>query len=174
MQWNRADFYLEYLLRFLLMGAPEIEFLISTWGNETRATIASKIIQNGETDVGFRDFCMDTLSDFNVCRENRNLIVHGSIEDISDDSFSILRLTKNIEKRLVYRITIEHLEEVERDLIILCSHLDWIIANSHPVRDLMMRSAPTLRERPQRPRNLTKILQPVLKDGPLPPQSSLA
>ncbi len=167
MQWNRAEYYLEETLRLAFQDTPGLEFLLGTMGNESRATLTDRFVKSMDGDPAFSAYCETVLTAMNVCRENRNLIVHGNIENMSPSGYTLLRLTKNIEKRLRFEITLDILKEVERDCIEICAHLIHVqkhIFYTHPAIPKQFWNAKKLAKKLPSPRSLLKTLQPIL-DG---------
>lgn len=161
LQWNRAEYYLEQLLEtYLDLHGNIADIVIDTWGNETRATILKRLIVTIEKDAAFSEYANHITKYFNVCRENRNFVVHGIVRSMNDESFIISRFTRRKESRADYCVTVGVLEEIEAELIKLCAHLSYLIRNNAQLAALSIPRGP-LPDIPLLPRKLMETQKPI-------------
>jgi hypothetical protein len=152
LQWNTADYYLEQLIKAYMMFEDEwADIFLDTWGNETRGTVLNKMIPASETDPAFIEYALHISKFFAICRENRNFVVHGVVRQINKDGFIIERFTRRQESRADFLITMDILEEIESEIIVLCGHLRFLIHNNSKWIAVAGKRAP-LPEKPPLPR----------------------
>jgi len=172
LQWNTADYYLEQLLKAYMMFEDEwADIFLDTWGNETRGTVLNKIIEASEDNPAFKDYALYISKFFAICRENRNFVVHGIVRKMEKESFIIERFSRRQETRSDFLVTLDMLERIEHDIIVLCGHLQFLIRNNAKLTDLMGRREP-LPDKPPLPSRLTQTQTPIPRSEAPPPLSS--
>jgi hypothetical protein len=171
LQWNTADYYLEQLLKSYMMFEDEwADIFLDTWGNEARGTVLNRIIKVSEPDPAFQDYALHITKVFEICRENRNFVVHGIVRKIEKDSFIIERFSRRQQSRSDFLITLPILERVESSIILLCAHLRFLMHNNAKVSDLLGKRSP-LPDKPPLPDRLTNTQKPIPRSAAPPPES---
>lgn len=155
LQWNKVNFYLELLLQSLLNSADN-DLILQAVGDRERGLLTAKLLERHEP-ADWQGFILHMAKFADICRANRNLILHGLVRDIGDDYLNIERLTKRPLHRKVFKVRLPVLIEVETSMCIASAHLGFILLNS--TRDLRRAALP---ERPALPRSLEGCLPEVL------------
>ena len=131
MQWNVAEFWFERLFHYYFFDVSDyLPTLLETWGNDTRAQVLRGVITHAEKDPKWQEYGLHLLKCFSVCKENRNLIVHGLIKRITDNYLIVERATRRLSSRASYKITLKTLKQTEWEILMLCSHLRFFESNT--------------------------------------------
>ncbi len=161
LQWNKADFLLEMLIRYYLMPISDhISTLFESWGNDTKTQALRGIIPIEERDPAWREYGLHLLKYYIICKDNRNFVVHGFVHEMRDQSYVIERMTRKVDSRVRFRVPLKVLHKLEREIIVLCAHLDFLALHNGPSSRLLMSNQP-LPEKPALPRSLDQILRPI-------------
>jgi hypothetical protein len=90
LQWNTAEYWIELIIcRYLWEVSHHVPTLLETWGNDTRAQILRGMVQTSEEPPEWREYYLELLTNFSICKANRNFVVHGLVRDMHDNHYVI-------------------------------------------------------------------------------------
>jgi len=175
--YNFAEEILGELFRIYFPASPEYsEVLFRKLNNRDRIEMLRAILPGSEGHTGARDTITAALRYFDICTENRNLVLHSITEEAT--SPDILRLSKrarnNPSEINFYEISLPQLRQVADDaantFLLLSNITLWIGRRDNTLVDQPVPPLPKISAQPHRliPSQLPKA---NLADAP-PPQSS--
>lgn len=182
--WNMIEDSLAYLLgRYLRLGSESANALFGMLGNRARVDLLSFISEKEEKDSEMLDKVRHLVRCFNICRDNRNIVVHSSVRlSASLQPEDTVKRSGSSPGRFVsYGYDLGQITQVRRDM----DNLLWFVSvltatwflNSIDEMEteigVRAEAQPPLPlpDKPPLPRMLTPILRPS-SAAPPPPQSS--
>ena len=119
LQWNLAETALEDLIwLYLDTDKPTARIVTRPMGNVARTTLLRHLVSEKEIDPSIIDAVLYAASCYDICRENRNHIVHGQIQNLDPGiPFRLVkhRKQKPIEDNL-FELTIEELRDLANEI----------------------------------------------------------
>lgn len=142
--WNWCEFTLDFILGQLLNLPPRVGPRITpNIGNVAKCDIVVGIVEETCKDAILRDHIIHFTTCYSICRENRNLIIHGlcleEYPEIETPVFLLSKASRELRDRAI-PVTPEILERICRETRALYYYasriLDYWRSPEHfPLRD---------------------------------------
>jgi len=115
--WNRAEYHFERIIWSYTDAADRIgELITSSMGNVSKGKLLLRLVEKIETDEKIVDRLQHLVRCYDICRENRNIMIHGIIHDDPASSETMLLKGKTFGGFSVYEDAVSQLREAAEQI----------------------------------------------------------
>lgn len=119
LQWNMAEIMLEELIwLYLEVDTPTGRIITRSLNANAKVELLRQIVELKEADQTIHKYLLHAMECFNLCRENRNHLVHGVAGNLSEkDALQLIKFRRNkpIDDN-VFEVTSENIRKIAKEI----------------------------------------------------------